>query len=228
MSKYFEQRLSGILSENPQPQPQQFMYKNYRVTYDPPPIPDRSHDWSFVHDEYDGAPDAYDRRAGDASSAEAAIAEIDEIEAEWDDAINRHEEDEYRHHARYQLEPDQYPLDEGLGDLVRGASDKLKQRKQEKTAQKLKQLEVTEVNLVNKASTAQELEKIKDKLRTGRGKKAWKNKATNLKNMANTLAARRQKSRTSTTSGKMDPGAGMWAKGRETRENKEYNFSNMV
>jgi hypothetical protein len=53
------------------------MYKNYRVTYDPPPIPDRSHDWSFVHDEYDGAPDAYDERAGYASSAEAAIAEIE-------------------------------------------------------------------------------------------------------------------------------------------------------
>lgn len=57
-------------------------YRGYRIYRDPPPIPDRNHDWHFVHEDYDGAPDAIDNRAGSAASIDACQAEIDEMEAE--------------------------------------------------------------------------------------------------------------------------------------------------
>lgn len=44
-----------------------------------PPIPTwREAAWSYVHDDYDGAPDAGDSRHGYAASPEACIAEIEE------------------------------------------------------------------------------------------------------------------------------------------------------
>jgi hypothetical protein len=30
-------------------------YRDWRITYDPPPIPVRNCDWQFWHDDYDGA-----------------------------------------------------------------------------------------------------------------------------------------------------------------------------
>ena len=51
------------------------IYRGYRIAYDPKPIPDRSHDWDWVHVEYDGPED---RRCGTAASIEAAKREIDE------------------------------------------------------------------------------------------------------------------------------------------------------
>lgn len=57
-------------------------YGAWRITYDPPPIPLRSCDWAFVHDDYDGAPDGHDTRFGHASSLEECKAMIDEIEAD--------------------------------------------------------------------------------------------------------------------------------------------------
>ena len=55
-------------------------YRNYIITYDPPPIPTRQFDYQFVHDDYDGADDANDRRAGHAESPDACRSAIDEIE----------------------------------------------------------------------------------------------------------------------------------------------------
>jgi len=52
-------------------------YRGYRITYDPPPIPTRDHDWHYCHDDYDGAPDSNDNRWGHACSLEEAKREID-------------------------------------------------------------------------------------------------------------------------------------------------------
>lgn len=53
-------------------------YRDYRIDFDPPPIPDRSSDWHFAHRDYDGAPDSNDHRRGDAPSLEDAKRAIDE------------------------------------------------------------------------------------------------------------------------------------------------------
>lgn len=54
------------------------LYRGYRITYDPPPIPVRTCDWHFVHEDYDEG----DRRHGSAASLNAAKNEIDLIEDE--------------------------------------------------------------------------------------------------------------------------------------------------
>lgn len=51
-------------------------YRNCEIYYDPPPIPDRSVDYHWRHEDYDGPPD---RRCGSCSSTEDCIKEIDEI-----------------------------------------------------------------------------------------------------------------------------------------------------
>jgi len=51
-------------------------YRGYTITYDPPPIPDRRHDYSFVHHDYTGPGDY---RHGTAASIEDAEREIDMI-----------------------------------------------------------------------------------------------------------------------------------------------------
>lgn len=53
-------------------------YRGYHIRFDPPPIPVRSFDWSWVHDDYDGAPDGNDNRCGASASLEQAKADIDE------------------------------------------------------------------------------------------------------------------------------------------------------
>ena len=50
-------------------------YRGYTIRFNPPPIPIRSHDWEFVHVDYDGPEDS---RIGTASSVDAAKSEIDE------------------------------------------------------------------------------------------------------------------------------------------------------
>jgi hypothetical protein len=57
-------------------------YGKWTIRFEPPPIPVRSCDWQFVHDDFDGAPDGNDRRCGSAGSLAEAMAEIDLIEAE--------------------------------------------------------------------------------------------------------------------------------------------------
>lgn len=62
-------------------------YRGYHIYYDPPPIPVRTCDWHFVHDDYDGAPNDYDEgpadhRCGSAASEQACREEIDALEDE--------------------------------------------------------------------------------------------------------------------------------------------------
>lgn len=52
------------------------VYRGYRITYEPPPIPARNCDWQFVHLQYDGPED---RRSGHADSLEGARGEIDHL-----------------------------------------------------------------------------------------------------------------------------------------------------
>ena len=54
------------------------MYRGFRITYWAPPIPVRDMDWHFEHDDFDGAPDAYDSRHGHGSSAADCARQIDE------------------------------------------------------------------------------------------------------------------------------------------------------
>lgn len=56
-------------------------YGRWWIKFDPPPIPVRSCDWQFWHDDYDGAPDAGDARRGTAGS----LAEACELIDEWED-----------------------------------------------------------------------------------------------------------------------------------------------
>lgn len=53
------------------------IYKNYRIDFNPPPIPSRACDWQFVHVDYDGPPDP---RRGTAASLEDCKQRIDELE----------------------------------------------------------------------------------------------------------------------------------------------------
>jgi hypothetical protein len=57
-------------------------YRGYTIKFEPPPIPDWSHDWQYFADGYDGAPDSSDNRSGTAASLEAAKRQIDELEDE--------------------------------------------------------------------------------------------------------------------------------------------------
>jgi hypothetical protein len=50
------------------------------IEYDPKPIPDRSHDYNYAHEDYDGAPDSEDDRCGCSGSVEECIEEILELE----------------------------------------------------------------------------------------------------------------------------------------------------
>lgn len=55
------------------------LYKGYKISYNPKPIPTDQMDWDFVHDDFDGAPDSNDRRCGSAASVEACKGEIDDL-----------------------------------------------------------------------------------------------------------------------------------------------------
>lgn len=52
-------------------------YRNYTISFEPPPIPVRSCDYQFVHNDYDGPED---RRCGHAASEWECRAMIDDIE----------------------------------------------------------------------------------------------------------------------------------------------------
>ena len=54
-------------------------YRDWTIWYEPPPIPIRTMDWTYSHNDYDGPPD---RRYGYASSVAECKADIDEIEQE--------------------------------------------------------------------------------------------------------------------------------------------------
>lgn len=63
-------------------------YGAWTIYYDPPPIPIRTMDWHFVHDNFDasyeGEEDGWvsNGLAGHAASLDACKAEIDEMEAD--------------------------------------------------------------------------------------------------------------------------------------------------
>jgi len=57
-------------------------YRGFVITFDPPPIPTRAYDWQWMSDDYDGAPDSTDTRAGRSASLEEAKADVDEW---WND-----------------------------------------------------------------------------------------------------------------------------------------------
>jgi hypothetical protein len=57
-------------------------YRGYTIEFDPPPIPIRTCDYHYVHEDYDGAPDAIDNRAGSSGSMTEAMMEIDDLIAD--------------------------------------------------------------------------------------------------------------------------------------------------
>lgn len=60
-------------------EPHEVEYRGYKIYRDPKPIPPHiAGDWSFVHEDYDGAPDGNDNRCGCAQSIADAKAQIDE------------------------------------------------------------------------------------------------------------------------------------------------------
>lgn len=60
----------------------------WRIQYEPKPIPVACGvDWDWWHDDYDGAPDSGDRRAGCARSLQAAKDEIDELILELEEGL---------------------------------------------------------------------------------------------------------------------------------------------
>jgi hypothetical protein len=55
-------------------------YRGYTITYDPPPIPIRTCDFHFLHDDF-CCPEC-DNRGGSAGSVLECMEQIDEIEEE--------------------------------------------------------------------------------------------------------------------------------------------------
>ena len=53
----------------------------YRLEFDPKPIPSRAHDWNWTHIDYDGAPDSNDIRCGTGASVADCVEQIREIES---------------------------------------------------------------------------------------------------------------------------------------------------
>lgn len=50
-------------------------YRGYHIYYDPPPIPVRTMDWGYTHEEYDGPED---NRCGRVATEQACKDAIDE------------------------------------------------------------------------------------------------------------------------------------------------------
>ena len=89
------------------------LYRGYRITYNPKPIPTRQFDWDFVHQDYDGAEDANDHRAGSSASLEACKDEIDYLEEieyfdETFEGLNKDDNDGQPDEAQewYDFDPD--------------------------------------------------------------------------------------------------------------------------
>jgi hypothetical protein len=88
-------------------------YKGFRImpTDPQPPIPDRNHDWTWVHPEYDGPED---HRIGTAASPEDCMADIDEflmdqeyedeeyeVEEPWDEGLAQQELEDFEQADEY-------------------------------------------------------------------------------------------------------------------------------
>lgn len=83
------------LAEMGKPRLGQHRFGKWTIHFDPPPIPDRNHDWHYVHADYDGAPDGLDRhdgRCGACASIEDCFREIIEFkDAEYDKCATDHD-----------------------------------------------------------------------------------------------------------------------------------------
>ena len=66
------------------------IWGDWIITYNPKPIPNRSHDFDYVHKDYDGAPDSGDKRCGTAGSPPDAMRACHALEhgEVWDGMIN--------------------------------------------------------------------------------------------------------------------------------------------
>ena len=69
------------------------IYRGFVLDYWRKPVPTSDYDWGWTHVDYDGAPDAFDNRAGYAPTRRAALLCIDEWHEE--DFLNREECDEH-------------------------------------------------------------------------------------------------------------------------------------
>ena len=49
------------------------------IVCDCPPVPYRHWDWCATHEDYDGAPDAYDKRVAYGATREKCIEDIEEV-----------------------------------------------------------------------------------------------------------------------------------------------------
>ena len=56
------------------------VYGKWRIYHDPLVVPVEGLDWAFVHDDFDGAPDANDNRCGRAASPDECFATIREMD----------------------------------------------------------------------------------------------------------------------------------------------------
>ncbi len=61
-------------------------YKNYKISYNPKPIPTSVFDWDWQADGFDGAIDSQDDRAGTGSSVDDCKRQIDELLCTKNDA----------------------------------------------------------------------------------------------------------------------------------------------
>ena len=53
-------------------------YRGYLISFEPKPIPNRAYDWDYMHEDYDGAPDAEDGRCGNGGTLQSCKDQIDE------------------------------------------------------------------------------------------------------------------------------------------------------
>lgn len=60
----------------------EYTFGKWAIAYDPPPIPARNCDWSYTHEDDDGAPDGYAGRSGHAESLNACLAAIEELQSD--------------------------------------------------------------------------------------------------------------------------------------------------
>ena len=72
------------------------IWGDWIITHNAKPIPDRSHDFDFVHEDYDGAPDSGDKRCGTAGSPQDAMRACHALEhgEEWEGLLNAAKEED--------------------------------------------------------------------------------------------------------------------------------------
>jgi hypothetical protein len=60
--------------------PGHWKYGKWDIYYDAKPIPTTACDWNFVHEDYDGAPDANDNRCGTGKDVADCLNQIRDME----------------------------------------------------------------------------------------------------------------------------------------------------